>query len=285
MLKNDVVLISFCYFFLQFVTFFTMLQLAVETYDNGGGGVDKDSLIDPINENFVWWSVGSTKKHILLRVYLMHSNGCRVSIPDGESIRVTASLVFMNDEFVPNQYQNRSSGSGSSKGAPIFQILGEDSNLLVNKDQPALIRFRINEVSSSRILGGSKIFPKKFRVLVFVHGRPDIAPARSVCIDVKSKTNNVKNPKKSPRPNDDGVPSGTIDNKKQKVDMSLNLEGLNSGSGGNCDPTLFKQRMHDAIIDTIKSFQERTVNNMIQRYVVVLCPGIQMPAVLRELRL
>ena len=246
-----------------------MLQLAVETYENGGGGVDKDSLIDPTNENFVWWSVGSTKKHLLLRVYLMHSNGCRVSIPDGESIRVTASLVFMNDEFVPNQYQNRSSGSGSSKGAPIFQILGEDSNLLVSKDQPALIRFRINEVSSSRILGGSKICPKKFRVLVFVHGRPDIAPARSVCVDVKSKTNNVKNPKKSPRPNDDGVHIDAVDNKKQKVDMSLNLEGLNSESGGNCDPAIFKQNMRDAIINTMTNFQQKSLNNMIQRYVTV----------------
>jgi hypothetical protein len=94
-----------------------------------------------------------------------------------------------------------------------------------------------------------------------VHGRPDIVPARSVCIDVKSKTNNAnKNPKKSPRADDD-----TMDNKKQKVDLSLNFSGLPLGRPVGIDPTAIKQRMQEAIMHTMKGFEDRVINNMIQR--------------------
>ena len=245
-----------------------MLHLAVETYENGAGaGPEKDYLVDPNDENFIWWNVGSKTKHLLLRVYLMHSNGSRIVLPDGESLPISSSLIFMDDEFVPDQYQSRTGTGSGTKAAPIFQILCEDSILSVIKDQPALIRFRINEVSSSRVLGGSKINPKKFRVLVFVHGRTDITPTRSASIEVKSKTNNVK---KSVRPDDEAA-GAAVEKKKQKVDLSLNFSLIpapgqfgSHGSSSNSDQSAVKRRMEAAIVHSIDIFQNNIINSMLQ---------------------
>ena len=252
----------------KFIGAGNMLHLAVETYENGvGTGAEKDYLVDPNDESFIWWNVGSKTKHLVLRVYLMHANGSRIALPDGESLPISSSLIFMDDEFVPDQYQSRSGTGSGTKAAPIFQILIEDSILSIIGDQPALIRFRINEVSSSRVLGGSKINPKKFRVLVFVHGRTDITPTRSACIEVKSKTNNVK---KSVRP-DDEVAGGAVDKKKQKVDLSLNFSLIpapvqfGSSSSSSSDPSAIRRRMEETIVHTIDIFQNNVMNTMIQR--------------------
>jgi hypothetical protein len=169
----------------------------------------KDDEFSPYNESITWFNAtGGSDKHLELRVFLIDEYN---NIVTNQLLKVKIELIFDDTgEKVPNVAVPK------KNNILLFEIK-KDSTFMIGKI-PAVIRFRINDVSSS-------YQHRKFRVLVSADADtfPSIVNSiSSIPILVKSKKGNAKRE----RDNDDVVLSNNMKvdaTKKASVKSKTNV--------------------------------------------------------------
>ena len=171
----------------------------------------KDDEFNPYIESITWFNAtGGSDKHLELRIYLVDEFK---NVVTNQLLKIKAELIFDDSgEKIPNVPVLK------KNNVLLFEIK-KDSTFMVGKI-PAVIRFRINDVSSS-------YQHRRFRILISPEADNFSSIVNSVStipILVKSKKGNSKRERESDDGNTNVINNNNNDMKKSASAYSMKSE-------------------------------------------------------------